>query len=92
MKQKETKKLILDYRKEGKVCLQTIEGLMIARVDDFIKQPAEGILYDLNRGIETTLTIMPKKRWINDLAVAVTIIALKKRIDELENNKAKAND
>ena len=80
----ETKELILNKRKEGKVCLMTIEGLMSIDVDEFIKQPAEGILYDLNRGIETTLTIMPEKRWINDYAVAVTITALKKRIAELE--------
>ena len=80
----ETKELILNKRKEGKVCLMTIEGLMSIDVDEFIKQPADGILYDLNRGIETTLTIMPKKRWINDFAVAVTITALKKRIVELE--------
>lgn len=84
MSDEDTKELILKKRAEGKVCLMTIEGLMSADVDEFIKQPADGILYDLNRGIETTLTIMPEKRWINDFAVAVTIQALKKRIAELE--------
>ncbi len=80
----ETKEFILKKRKEGKVCVMTIEGLGIIDVDEFIKQPADGILYDLNRGLETTLTVMPEKRWINDIAVAVTIVALKKRIAELE--------
>lgn len=79
------KKLILDKRRDGDVCFMGIEGLMCGDVNEFIKQPADGILYDLNRGIETTLTIMPEKRWINDLAVAVTITALKKRIAELED-------
>lgn len=83
----ETKKLIMKKRKEGKVCFMGIEGLMSGDVDDFIKQPSEGILYDLNRGLETTLTIMPEKRWINDIAVAVTIVALKKRIAELEDGE-----
>ncbi len=80
----ETKEFILKKRKEGKVCVMTIEGLGIIDVDEFIKQPADGILYDLNRGLETTLTVMPEKRWINDIAVAVTIVALKKRIAELD--------
>ena len=77
---------------EGKVCFMTFEGLYSANVDEWIKQPAEGILYDLNRGIETTLTIMPEKRWINDIAVAVTITALKKRIAELEEETDNEQD
>ena len=88
MNDEETTKLILKKRDEGKVCFMTFDGLYNAPVDEFIKQPAEGILYDLNRGIETTLTIMPEKRWINDFAVAVTIVALKKRIDELEKEQS----
>jgi hypothetical protein len=87
MSDKETKEFIMDKRKEGKVCFLTFGGLYIADVKNFITQPAEGILYDLNRGIETTLTIMPEKRWINDIAVAVTINALKERIKELEKDK-----
>jgi hypothetical protein len=84
MNEEKTKKLILDNRNKGRVSYMTWDGLYSAIVDEWIKQPAEGILYDLNRGIETTLTIMPEKRWINDIAVAVTITALKKRIAELE--------
>ena len=75
MNDEETQKLILEKRKEGKVCFMTFEGLYTADVEEFIKQPADGILYDLNRDFPTTLTIMPEKRWINDLAVAVTITA-----------------
>ena len=80
----EIRKLIQENRRKGRVCFMTFTGLHSANVDEWIKQPADGILYDLNRSIETTLTIMPEERWINDLAVAVTIVALKKRIDELE--------
>lgn len=85
MSDEKTKEYILKKRSEGVVCFITFDGMYGAKADEFIKQPAEGILYDLNRDIATTLTIMPEKRWINDLAVAVTIIALKKRIDELES-------
>ena len=83
----ETKEFILKKRKEGKVCVMTIEGLGVIDVEEFIKQPADGILYDLNRDTLTTLTVMPEKRWINDIAVAMTITALKKRIAELEDGK-----
>jgi hypothetical protein len=79
----ETHKLILEKRKEGKVCFMAWDGLHSVDVVEFIKQPAEGILYDLNRDIPTTLTIMPEKRWVNDLAVAVTIVALKNEIEGL---------
>ena len=88
MSDEKTKELILKKRGEGIVCFMALDGLYQAKADEFIKQPAEGILYDLNRGMETTLTIMPEKRWINDLAVAVTIVALKKRIDELEKEQS----
>ena len=53
-------------------------------IADFIKQPADGILYDLNRNESTVLTFLPDPKWINDFAVAQVIRALKKRIDELE--------
>ena len=86
MSDKETRKLILENKRKGRVCFMTFTGLHSANVGEWIKQPAEGILYDLNRDMATTLTIMPEERWINDLAVAVTITALKKRIDELEDN------
>ncbi len=84
MSDEKTKDYILKKKNEGIVCFMTFDGLYSAKVDDFIKQPADGILYDLNRDMATTLTIMPEKRWINDIAVAVTVVALKKRIDELE--------
>lgn len=80
----EIKNKILDEYKKGNIVVAGIEGLQGMPIADFIKQPADGILYDLNRNESTVLTFLPDPKWINDFAVAQVIRALKKRIDELE--------
>ena len=78
---------ILAERKNGNVVFWGLPGqLMTAKLDDFIKQPAEGILYDLNRLEEISLTLFGDPKWVNDFAVALTIRKLK---DELEALHAK---
>jgi len=84
---------IQEREKNGVVCFITFEGVMGANLDEFIKQPAEGILYDLIRDKVTTLSLADKSEimriwWINDYAVAVVIEKLKSEIDRL----SKAND
>lgn len=76
--------LIAEYR-EGNVAVLGIEGLMRMPLADFIQQPADGMLYDLNRLEEVVLTSISDRKWVNDFAVAKTIRALKARIDELES-------
>lgn len=68
----EQKKLFWEKKKEGKVMVQTEEGVMTASMEDFCKQNIEGLLYDLNRDEATTLTLN-NERAINDLAVAQVI-------------------
>ena len=81
----ELQQLVLNARREGKVIFFALENeLYSAPVTEFIKQPAEGILWDLNRCEVVTLSRQDDQRWVNDFAVAVTITALKKRIAELE--------
>jgi len=79
---------IKNKKAEGHIIYDTIAGLYGGPVKDFIKQPAEGILYDLNRDTITTETLAKAGqlgvRWINDYAVATTVEALKNRIEELE--------
>ena len=81
----ELKDVILKARNDGKVTLLNLDGLRTAPLSQFIEQPADGILYDLNRGEEVVLTFLPDPKWINDFAVSQVIRALKKRIEELEN-------
>jgi hypothetical protein len=49
----------------------TIDGLQGGPIEDFVKQPIEGQLYDLNRDRATLYSMASEnknKRWINDLA------------------------
>ena len=62
-----------------------VDELMIAyKLSEFIKQPTDGILWDLNRGEATVLTFIDDPKWINDYAACKVIRALKERISELE--------
>lgn len=78
---------VLEKFKAGKIVFATFEGFMEADIKNFIKQPADGILYDLNRNEATVLTFIEDRKWVNDFAVAKTIRALKERIEELEQRK-----
>lgn len=75
------KERVLDEYKKGNIVIANFEGLQVMKIDEFIKQPAEGLLYDLNRNEATILTFLPDPKWINDYASSQVIKALKKRID-----------
>jgi len=79
------KDVILQEYDEGNIVLACFDGLKKMELSEFIKQPVEGLLYDLNRCETVVLTFIKDKKWINDYAVAKVIRALKQRIDELEN-------
>ena len=80
---KELIELVLEEEKKGNIVFMTIEGPMSAKLDDFIKQPAEGLLYDLNRDRVTTLTLIKKDlKWVNDFAVGLVINRLKELLGE----------
>jgi len=81
------KDVILEEYKNGNIVFNTPFGPSKVNLKEFIEQPADGILYDLNRGEETVLVFIDDPKWINDYAVAKTIRALKERIEELTNNK-----
>lgn len=88
--QEETQELLEIITQEAKqenVCVLSLEGLMRMPLKDFVKQPAVGILYDLNRLPEVVVTMMKTTegiKWINDYAVALTIQELKSQLDDLE--------
>lgn len=81
-------KTIKEKAKEGEVCWMGFGGeITCSPIKEFIKQPADGILYDLNRDEATVGSFAPENmKWVNDFAVAKTIRALKDRIDELEKS------
>ena len=78
MPQNKLRDKILAERKKGNVVFWGLPGqLQSANLDDFVKQPADGILYDLNRLEEVCMTFLDDPKWVNDFAVALTIRKLK---------------
>ena len=51
-------------------------------LDEFVKQPTNGILYNLNRLPEVILTFIDDPKWVNDYAVYLTIKRLKELLAE----------
>lgn len=74
---------VLAEAKNGNLVILTGEGTMVTNVDEFIKQPADGILYDLNRSPEIVLTFIDDPKWVNDFAVGLVIKKLKDEVDRL---------
>ena len=77
---------VMKARSEGKVAMWLLPGqLGITPLEDFLKQPADGILYDLNRLEECALSNAPDDiRWVNDFAVALVIRKLGEQRDKAE--------
>ena len=68
------KDTILAERKKGNIVFQALPGqFAVAPLDEFIQQPADGMLYDLNRSEEISLTFLKDPKWVNDFAVALVI-------------------
>jgi len=80
----EVKNEILKQYEQGNIVLATPFGLQGTILEHFIKQPVDGMLYDLNRCEAVVLTFIPDQKWVNDYAVCKVIRALKSKIDELE--------
>ena len=86
------KEKILDEYKKGNIVFASFDELMTAPINDFIDQPIEGILYDLNRSEEVVLTFIDNPKWVNDYAVCKVIRALKGKIAQLENELKKTSN
>ena len=95
MTTEELQNLILSKKKEGKIVFHSIEGLMEAKMEDIIQQPAEGMLWDLNRDMATLLSRASEDNpyWVNDLALANITEYLINKVNEIteERDKWKAH-
>ena len=78
---------ILAERDKGNLVYAHLEGYSVVKVEDFVKQPAEGMLYDLNRGEEVSLSFITEKKWVNDFAVALTIRKLVEQRDAARSER-----
>lgn len=77
------KDIVLEEYQKGNIVIATGEGLAKMPLKEFMKQPVEGMLYDLNRNEAVVLTFIDDPKWINDFAVAKVIQELKKQLDNI---------
>ena len=73
MDKEKLKDLVLDARRDGYIVYRTIEGLHKQKIDDFVKQPIEGQLYDINRDLATCLAFIDEPMGVNNLASHVLL-------------------
>ena len=61
-------KVLAEWDK-GNVVYADIDGLKSIKFEDFIKQPLEGMLYDINRCLPVIMTYINEPKWVNDFAL-----------------------
>lgn len=61
-------KVLVEWEK-GNLVFADFEGLKTIKFEDFIKQPLDGMLYDINRNTATILTCLDDPKWVNDFAL-----------------------
>jgi len=72
MEQKELESIrdkVLAEWDKGNLVYADIEDLKSVKLEEFIKQPLEGMLYDINRNDATILTYIDDPKWVNDFAL-----------------------
>lgn len=82
---------ILNQEKQGNILLFDGEHTYVQKLDDFVKQGADGMLYDLNRLPEVTVALAKNntnvnmiERFDNDMAMAVLIRYLCSKLNKKE--------
>lgn len=81
-KQNDIKEMILAEYKKGNIVVSTFEGLQVAPLKEIIKQPIDGLLYDLNRNEAVVLTFISDPKWINDYAMVQVVRELKQQLED----------
>jgi hypothetical protein len=79
----EIKSYILEQSRKGNIVVSTTQGLETYCLKEFIKQPTEGILYDINRDAATIMTFIEDPKWVNDFAATCVIAELKKQVESV---------
>jgi hypothetical protein len=86
--QRELQAKILAERDKGNVVFWGLPGeLMTMPIEQIVKQDANGLLYDLNRLEEISLTFLADPKWVNDFAVALVIRKLIEQRDALASRQ-----
>ena len=81
--------MVLSEWDKGNLVYADIEGLKSIKLGDFIKQPLEGMLYDINRDSATILTFIDDPKWVNDFALTKLLEYYYNKCKEYEEEKTK---
>lgn len=84
MEEKELAEKILAEYKKGNICYRTIDGIFEMPIEEFVKQPLEGMLYDINRDGATIITFLNDPKWTNDFALTKLLEYYYDRCKKLE--------
>lgn len=77
----EIKEIVLAEYRKGNIVIATVAGLQVMPLKDVVKQPVDGLLYDLNRNEEVVLTFITDPKWVNDYATIQVIRELKRQLE-----------
>ena len=87
MAKEELREIVLDEMKKGVIVFRTIEGLAKQELSEFVKQPIEGQLYDINRDMATCLAFIDEPFGVNNFASMVLLRYYYDKCKELESNR-----
>ena len=79
-------KVLAEWNK-GNLVYADIEGLKSIKLEEFVKQPLEGMLYDINRNAATILTFIEEPKWVNDFALTKLLEYYYNKCKEYEDGK-----
>lgn len=96
---KKFSELVLSERDKGNVVFLAIDEILSMPVKEIVKQPTDGLLWDLNRDEATALSFMDEEgmtHWVNNFAVALVIRELKAQLElkeiELQNAQCQTGE
>jgi hypothetical protein len=84
MDKEELQNIVLDEMNKGFIVYRTIEGLCKQELSEFVKQPIEGQLYDINRDMATCLAFIDEPIGVNNFASMVLLRYYYDKCKELE--------
>ena len=81
-------KVLAEWDK-GNLVYADIEGLKSIKLEEFVKHPLEGILYDISRNTAIILTFLDDPKWVNDFALTKLLEYYYNKCKEYEDGKTK---
>jgi hypothetical protein len=84
MDKEELKRFVMDEWEKGNIVFRSIEGLHKQKIEEFVRQPIEGQLYDINRDFATCFAFVDEPMGVNNFASMVLLRYYYDKCKELE--------